>query len=85
MGTQRDRYHHDLIAFLRTSQKPDRQIENIGPHDSLVAKGLIDSLAIVQIVMHLETTYGIDFGGVIDLERLSTIAGILDLIESHSP
>ena len=43
--------------------------------------GLIDSLAILQIVTWLETTYGIDFAvRGIDPEDLATIGGILDVI-----
>ena len=50
--------------------------------DRLVASGLIDSLAILQIVAYLETTYGIDFSirGV-SPEELGSIGGILDVIE----
>jgi acyl carrier protein len=51
-------------------------------NDGLVSSGLIDSLAIVQIVVYLESTYGIDFAaGGFDPERLATITSILDLIE----
>lgn len=73
-----------LRAFLRVIQKPNRPVESVGEYERLVASGLIDSLAIVQIVMYLESTYGIDFAGSgIDPERLATIASITDLIEEH--
>jgi acyl carrier protein len=49
-----------------------------------VASGLIDSLAILQIVTYLESTYEIDFAGRgIDPEQLGSIGGILDLIEKE--
>jgi acyl carrier protein len=50
---------------------------------SLVASGLIDSLAVLEIVAYVEATYGIDFAerGV-DAEQLFTVRGILDLIDS---
>jgi len=81
MSDDRARQLEDLRAFLRTIQKPNKPVESIGPDDSLVSSGLIDSLAVIQIVMYLEETYGIDFttGGV-DPERLSSMAGILDLV-----
>jgi acyl carrier protein len=47
-----------------------------------VASGLIDSLAILQVVVYLESTYGIDFSVLgVSPEELGAIGGILDLIE----
>lgn len=73
-----------LLGFLATIQKAGRPIDSLGEQDPLVASGLIDSLAILQIVTYLETTYDIDFSirGV-DPEQLGTIGGILDLIEQE--
>ncbi|OGV73236.1 MAG: hypothetical protein A3B82_05950 [Methylophilales bacterium RIFCSPHIGHO2_02_FULL_57_10] len=86
MSGDREQWRQDLIQFLRTIQKPYQSIENISAHDSLVASGLIDSLAIVQIVVYLENTYEIDFASRgFDPERLASINSILDLIEeAHS-
>ncbi|MCX7627573.1 MAG: phosphopantetheine-binding protein [Methylophilaceae bacterium] len=82
MGAQREQRLQDLIRFLRTIQKPNRPIDSVGVNEGLVASGLIDSLAIVQIVVYLEQTYGIDFAaGGFDPDRLATMASILDLIE----
>lgn len=82
LSADRPQRLQDLIAFLRTIQKPTKRIENVGVDDSLFASGLVDSLAIIQIVLYLETTYGIDFGASgIDPERVSTMTSILDLIE----
>jgi len=54
--------------------------------DEVTALKLIDSLAIVQIVVYLENTYEIDFASRgFDPERLASINSILDLIEeAHS-
>jgi acyl carrier protein len=78
----RERRKAELLRFLRTIQKAGLPIESLGERDRLVDSGLIDSLAILQIVSHLEETYGIDFAtrGV-DPEQLGSIGGILDLIE----
>lgn len=76
----------DLIVYLRTIQKPNKPIESVGVHDNLFASGLLDSLAIVQIVLYLEKTYGIDISaGGFDPERLSTMASIVDLIDKAHP
>jgi acyl carrier protein len=84
MNTAREERKEKLLGFLSTIQKAGRPIDNLGEGDPLVASGLIDSLAILQIVTYLETTYEIDFSlrGV-DPEQLGSIGGILDLIEQE--
>ena len=74
----------DLLVFLRSIQKAGRPIESLNEQERLVASGLIDSLAILQIVSYLETSHGIDFSirGV-DPEQLGSIGTILDLIEQE--
>jgi acyl carrier protein len=82
MSDDRQQRLQDLIQFLRTIQKPNKPIEQIGEGESLVASGLIDSLALVQIVLYLENTYGIDFSAHgFDPERLASMSSILDFIE----
>jgi len=81
MTDEREQQLQDLKAFLRTIQKPNEPVESIGLNDSLVSSGLIDSLAVIQIVMYLEQAYGIDFAAAgVDPEQLSSMAGILDLV-----
>jgi acyl carrier protein len=75
-----------LIAFLRTIQKPGAPIDDVGDDVSLVEAGLIDSLAVLEIVGHLESTYGLDFAeSGFDPSDLTTIGGILDLVERICP
>jgi acyl carrier protein len=82
MSGDRQQRLQDLTQFLRTIQKPNKPIEHIAVDESLVASGLIDSLAVVQIVVYLENTYGIDFSAHgFDPERLASMANILDFIE----
>jgi acyl carrier protein len=81
MMIDREDVRQDLVTFLRTIQKPGKPVDVIGLNDGLVASGLIDSLAIIQIVSHLEQTYNIDFSARgVDPERLSSIASIIDLV-----
>ena len=82
MNDERKLRREDLLRFLRTLQKPGKSVERLGDDEGLVASGLIDSLALVQIVVYLEDTYGIDFGERgFDPDRLASTASILDLIE----
>ena len=71
-----------LQGFLRTIQRPDKPLEDLGEDDSLVESGLIDSLAVLQIVSYLEETYGISFvEGGLDPEELRSMRSILALVE----
>jgi len=80
----RARHAEDLLHFLRTIQKPEHPLDGLDERVSLIESGLIDSLAVLQIVSYLEETYGIDFTAKgIDPGELSSIGGILDLIESE--
>lgn len=82
MSFDREQAKQDFLTYLRTIQKPTKKLENVGLNDGLVSTGVIDSLAIVQIVVYLESTYGINFAeSGFDPDRLATIASILDLIE----
>jgi len=82
MSAAREERKGNLLSFLRTIQKAGRPIGSLADDERLVASGLIDSLAILQIVTYLESTYDIDFSlrGV-DPEQLGSIGGILDAIE----
>lgn len=81
MSAPREEQKGNLLAFLRSIQKAGRPIEGLGEGDRLVASGLIDSLAILQIVTYLESAYEIDFSMCgVDPEQLGSIGGILDLI-----
>ena len=82
MTPQRERWFADLKQFLRTIQKPNRPVDSVGIDERLVASGLVDSLAIMQIVVYLEESYGIDFAASgFDPDRLATMGSIVDLIE----
>ena len=71
----------ELKTFLRTIQKPNTPVDSVGIDEPLVASGLVDSLAIMQIVVYLEERYGIDFAaGGFDPDRLGTMGGIVDLV-----
>jgi acyl carrier protein len=84
-STDRAQHRKKLIDFLRTIQRPDRPIEALDEEQSLVEAGLIDSLAVLQIVLYLEQTYGIDFRETgLDPADLSSVRSILDVIERQT-
>jgi acyl carrier protein len=78
----RDERRRRLTAFLETIRRPDVELDTIDEQDGLVGSGLIDSLALLEIITFLETEFGMDFSeSGVDPDELSSIAAILDLIE----
>ena len=79
--TDRERSRQELIDFLRTIQRPDYSQTPIDEESGLVESGLIDSLALLQIVTYLEHVHGVDFSERgIDPGDLRSVNSILDLI-----
>jgi acyl carrier protein len=86
MNRTREENREALIAFLGGIQKAGVPVDSLADGDGLIASGLIDSLAILEIVLYLEETYGMDFSvrGV-DPDALGSIGAILDLIAEGNP
>jgi len=83
MNTEQKR--QDLLDFLLSIQRPDYPHDGIDETSSLVESGLIDSLALLQIVSYLEQTYRIDFSERgIDPGDLRSVESILELIARES-
>ena len=77
-----DQRRNGLMQFLRSIQKAGMPVESLADDARLVESGLIDSLAILQIVTYLEATYALDFSSRgVSPEELGSIGGILRLIE----
>jgi acyl carrier protein len=86
MSDVRSQRRQELLAFLRSIQKAGRPVESLGDEERLVGSGLIDSLAILQIVMWLESAHGLDFSARgVSPEELGSIGGILAVIEQEKP
>ena len=78
-----DRRRQALLQFLRGIQKAGMPVESLPDEARLVESGLIDSLALLQIVTYLEATYSMDFSDRgVSPEDLGSIGGILRLIEA---
>lgn len=81
----REDHKQRLVAFLETIRRPDVEVDAIDEDDGLISSGLIDSLALVEIITFLETEFGVDFSeSGVDPDELSSIAEILDLVERRS-
>ena len=52
----------------------------------LVESGLLDSLALVELLVAVERDFGITFAPEeLSLERFRSVAALADLVEAHSP
>lgn len=81
----RDETRTRLLAFLDTIRRPEVPLSVVEGSESLVASGLIDSLALLEIIAFLESEYALDLAIIgFDPIRLGTVPGILDLIEEHA-
>lgn len=72
----------ELVAFLGTICRPGQQIDGGDDDVNLFDAGLLDSLAVIQIILYLEQHHGINLiAAGIDPSGLGTIAGMLEAIE----
>lgn len=71
-----------VLAFLATVTRPGRSLETLSDDQDLVAEGLMDSLGVIQIILHLEQEHGVSVRpDDVDPAALMTLGGILRLIE----
>ena len=76
-----DRVRSELIEFLETIARPGSQFDKLANDDNLVDAGVIDSLAVIHIIMYLESAHGINLAASnIDPTDILSIGGILDAI-----
>jgi acyl carrier protein len=62
----------------------ERGLGAIGEHESLFSTGLLDSLAATEVLVALETGYGIDLADEdFDILAIDTLAGIEQLVASR--
>jgi acyl carrier protein len=70
-----------LLGFLETIRRPEHPLDDVADQENLVEVGLIDSLALLEIISFLESGFGMDFSETgVDPGQLASIAAILDLI-----
>jgi acyl carrier protein len=72
-----------LVRFLDTIARSGRTLDGVGDEENLIDAGVLDSLAMVQIILHLEKDHGVDLlKSGIDPAALASVAGILEVIAS---
>ncbi|MGD3106997.1 acyl carrier protein [Streptomyces sp. YGL11-2] len=74
-----------LRAFLSTL-RPDADLAAVTPHSNLFELGILDSLAVVELIVFLEHLIGTEI--VVEnyqLESFHTFAGIHDVVADSTP
>lgn len=70
-----------LIRFLGTIARSGQSVDNVADDQNLIDSGVIDSLAMVQIIVYLEREHGADLLAVgFDPAALASVGGILKAI-----
>ena len=77
--------HQRLRAYLQQLLTQAMDTQEFSDTDSLFLSGRIDSFSLMQLVMHLEENYQIDFSNVhFEAPLLDTVADIAAFIAEHS-
>ena len=80
--SNREQAREELVRFLGTISRAGQTLDGVADDRNLVDAGVIDSLAMVQIIVHLESSHGVELRmGAVDPNELATIGGILRTIE----
>ena len=67
-----------LVEFL-----PDEKPDALQTSTPLISGGVLDSIATLKLVTHLEDTYGVEFEAhEVGIDHLDTLSAIASIIES---
>ena len=77
----RDSVRRELAAYLQAIARPGADFERVGDDTDFFEAGLLDSLAVVEIIEHLEGKYGVRIrDGGFDPRTVGSFAGMMRLI-----
>lgn len=75
---QREELRRQIVAYLQTIARPGADFSAVNDDDNLFDQGLLDSLAVIQVIQFIEQRYGVRFrGGTVDPAELASLSGIM--------
>jgi acyl carrier protein len=78
--------HKTVYGFVRGLLSEHGHSQEINDDESLILSGLLDSLAVIHIVVFLEQTFNINFAEVyFDQTSFDSVNQILQFIEENQP
>ena len=76
------RLREELICFLGSISRPGGRMDDVDDDTNLIDAGIVDSFALIQIILHLEQDHGVELqANGIDPNDLGSLAGILGAIK----
>lgn len=79
--SERERLREEVVGFLNSVARPGCEVDQMDDDTNLIDAGVIDSLAVVQIIAYLEQNHDIYLqASGIDPADLATVNGILTAI-----
>ena len=63
---------NDLVSFLNTVTRPGFQVDGIDDDTNLIDAGVIDSLALIQIIFYLEQNHDLHLQSLGNLRSLAS-------------
>ena len=70
-----------LLEFLGTICRPGQSLTDVAEDTNLFDAGLLDSLAVIEIILFLEKNHGVNMAAAgIEPSQLGTLAGIDEVI-----
>jgi acyl carrier protein len=77
--------HAQIRAYVASRLSLHGDIAPLGDEDTLFTSARLDSLDAVELVIFLETDFGIDFSKLgFDLTLLNSVSAISDLVSRHT-
>jgi acyl carrier protein len=75
-----------IRGFIQKLLNEHGYVEDVSSSDSLILSGLLDSLAVIHIVVFLEEQFGIDFSDVyFDQASFDSIDQITNFVQTNKP
>ena len=76
----------NVSDFIHKLLNEHGYVEEVSSSDSLILSGLLDSLAVIHIVVFLEEQFGIDFSEVyFDQASFDSIDQITNFVQTNNP
>jgi acyl carrier protein len=76
----------NISEFIHKLLNEHGYVEEVSSSDSLILSGLLDSLAVIHIVVFLEEQFGIDFSEVyFDQASFDSIDQITNFVQTNKP
>lgn len=74
----------ELTAYIMAEIMSSGNARDLGPNDDLIGSGILDSLAMIKLVTHLEQQYGVALQPEeMTMENLGSIAALVRLVEAR--